>query len=63
MKLVAHIYYEIEKGDTVSEIAAKFGIDFYSLINMNEEFFKVRDPNLILPGEMLLIQKRIWLET
>ena len=60
MKLVAHIYYEVEKDDTLSEIAEKFGMSFDSLVNMNREFFIIRDPNLILPGEMLLIQKRLF---
>jgi lysozyme len=46
--------YVIKKGDTLSGIAAKFGISLQTLLNNNPQFKS--HPNLIFPNEVLKIK-------
>jgi LysM repeat protein len=43
--------YEVEPGDTLSEIADRFGIDVETLAEAND----ITDPDLIYPGQVLII--------
>jgi LysM repeat protein len=42
-------YYEIQKGDSLTEIADKFGVDLRQLIALNN----IKDPNKIRAGQKL----------
>ena len=46
-----NIYYTVKQGDTLSSIAAKSGVSYQTLASMNG----ISDPNLIYPGQVLLI--------
>ena len=43
--------YTVKKGDTLSEIAAKFGTTYQAIAELNG----ISDPNLIYPGQVLKI--------
>ena len=43
--------YVVQRGDSVTKIAARFGVTPESIIELNE----LRNPNLIVPGQVLLI--------
>ena len=45
------IYYEVKEGDTLSSIAAKYGVSYGVLASING----INNPNLIYPGQVLLI--------
>jgi LysM repeat protein len=45
------IAYVVERGDTINKIALRFGVTPESIIELNE----LRNPNLIVPGQRLLI--------
>lgn len=46
--------YVVKKGDTLSEIAEKYGISWRSLYNKNKNVIG-NNPNLIKPGQILII--------
>ena len=41
--------YKVQSGDTLSEIAARYGTTVNELVNLNE----INNPNLIYTGEVL----------
>ncbi|HEY7600762.1 MAG TPA: LysM peptidoglycan-binding domain-containing protein [Candidatus Limnocylindrales bacterium] len=43
--------YVVQRGDTINKIALRFGVTPESIIELNE----LRNPNLIVPGQLLLI--------
>ncbi|MGQ9572803.1 MAG: LysM peptidoglycan-binding domain-containing protein [Dehalococcoidia bacterium] len=43
--------YEVQRGDTLSEIADRFGVDMETLAEAND----IADPDLIHPGQVLII--------
>lgn len=43
--------YVVQAGDTLSGIAAQFGVTVDAIVQANE----ITDPNLIVPGETLVI--------
>ncbi len=43
--------YKVQSGDTLSEIAARYGTTVNELVNLNE----ISNPNLIYPGEVLVL--------
>lgn len=45
------VYYTVQPGDTLSEIAIKYGISWEYLAQINN----LSDPNLIYPGQVLII--------
>ncbi|MBE3555458.1 MAG: SafA/ExsA family spore coat assembly protein [Firmicutes bacterium] len=45
-------YYTVQPGDSMYAIALRFGIDLQALIAANPQ---VKDPDLIYPGQVLLI--------
>lgn len=45
------IYYTIQQGDTLSEIASRYGTTVQELVDIN----KIANPNLIYPGQILRI--------
>lgn len=47
------VYYTVRYGDTLSEIASKYGTTYQHLANMNG----ISNPNLIYPGQVLIIAK------
>ena len=49
----ASVYYTIQPGDTLSEIAERFGTTVASLSALNG----ISDPNLIYAGNTLLISQ------
>ncbi|MCL4459285.1 MAG: LysM peptidoglycan-binding domain-containing protein [Chloroflexi bacterium] len=46
--------YIIRPGDTLSAIAARYGVSIEDLVRMND----IIDPNAIIPGQKLLIPRR-----
>jgi LysM repeat protein len=44
--------YEVQRGDTLSSVARRYGITVKDLVEANEE---VTDPNVIFPGQKLII--------
>ena len=46
-----HIIYTIKKGNTLTQIARKFGVTIESIVRLNG----IRNPNLIFAGERLRI--------
>lgn len=46
-------YWEVEAGDTFSEIAHKYNIDFADMVKANDK--SVVDPNIIFVGDKLLL--------
>lgn len=46
------VYYTVKSGDTLSEIAEKFGTTYQTLAKRNH----IKDPSLIYPGQRLLIR-------
>ena len=50
------IIYRVKRGDTLSEIARNYGVTVNEIVSQN----KIQNPNLIFPGQKLIIQiKRI----
>ena len=47
--------YKVQSGDTLSEIAARYGTTVNELVNLNE----ISNPNLIYPGEVLRIRGNV----
>ncbi len=47
------IYYTVKRGDTLSEIAAKYGVTVSHIVSQNN----IQNPNLIYPGEVLRIKR------
>lgn len=47
------IYYTVKQGDTLSEIAVKYGVTVNHIVEQNN----IRNPNLIYPGERLRIKR------
>lgn len=45
------VYYPVRYGDTLSEIASRYGTTYQQLANMNG----ISNPNLIYPGQVLII--------
>ena len=45
------VYYTVRSGDTLSEIASKYGTTYQHLANVNG----ISNPNLIYPGQVLII--------
>ncbi|MGQ9683755.1 MAG: LysM peptidoglycan-binding domain-containing protein [Anaerolineae bacterium] len=43
--------YVVQRGDTLTRIAARFGVTVHSILALN----CIRNPNLIFPGQVLLI--------
>lgn len=43
--------YTVERGDSITRIAARFSVTPESIVELNE----LRNPNLIVPGQVLLI--------
>jgi spore germination protein YaaH len=55
--LHVHIYYEVEEGDTMLDIALQFKLNMAKLMVMNEHLVsKHRDINKIFVGEWIRIQ-------
>jgi resuscitation-promoting factor RpfA len=48
---LAHAYYQVQAGDTLSELAQRYGHSVTDLAAVNH----IADPNLIYPGESLLV--------
>lgn len=46
-----YITYQVQRGDTLSGIGVKFGVDWRKLVTFNN----LADPNLIFPGQVLKI--------
>ncbi len=44
-------YYTVQTGETLSGIAAKYGVTVSYLVNLNG----IQNPNLIYPGQMLKV--------
>lgn len=49
-----HTYYTVKRGDNLTKIGRKFGVTWQSIYNNNRN--KIRNPNLIYPGQVLLIR-------
>lgn len=47
-----HQVYTVKKGDTLSEIAAKFGTSVNELVKLNN----IKNPNLIYPGQKIKLK-------
>ena len=45
-------HYTVQRGDTLSEIAVRYGVSVRYLVNING----IRNPNLIYPGQILKIK-------
>ena len=45
-------FYTVQRGDTLSEIALRYGVTVRYLVNLNG----IRNPNLIYPGQILKIR-------
>ena len=43
--------YVVQRGDTLSAIAGRLGVDWRDLAARN----RLRDPHLIFPGQMILV--------
>jgi len=54
--LVCWKNYIIKKGDTLSEIAQKYNIDWQIIYEQNKEIIG-DNPDLIIPGQILTIYK------
>ena len=50
--LFADSSYKVQKGDTLSEIAAKYNTTYFKLAELNN----MSNPNLIYPGQKILIK-------
>lgn len=50
------LYYIVQKGDTLSSIAKKYGVKWEDIYNLNKATIG-NNPNLIIPGQKLLIKK------
>lgn len=48
-----HRYYTVIRGDNLTAIGRKFGLSWQAIYNANRN--KIRNPNLIYPGQVLLI--------
>lgn len=48
------VYYTVKKGDTLSEIAVKYGTDYQTLAKWNN----IKNPNLITVGQKILVKKK-----
>lgn len=46
-----YITYQVQRGDTLSGIGVKFGVDWRTLVTFNN----LADPNLIFPGQVIKI--------
>lgn len=46
-----YVLYQVQRGDTLSGIGVKFGVDWRTLVTLNN----LADPNLIFPGQILKI--------
>ena len=46
-----YITYQVQRGDTLSGIGVKFGVDWRTLVTFNN----LADPNLIFPGQVMKI--------
>jgi LysM repeat protein len=51
-----HVAYTIAAGDTLYAIAGRFGTSVQALAAANALYPPVADPNLLYPGQMLLIR-------
>ncbi|NOX60932.1 MAG: LysM peptidoglycan-binding domain-containing protein [Chloroflexi bacterium] len=51
----AAVLYTVRPGDTLSGIAAQYGVDVELLIRVNE----LEDPDALLPGQKILITERM----
>lgn len=49
------VVYTVQQGDTLSEIAARFGTTVQALLNLNSE---ISDADLIFPGQRITIPRR-----
>lgn len=47
--------YTIDKGDYLSKIAKAFGVDWKKMYDENKSTLKSGDPNLVYPGEKVII--------
>ncbi|MGE5553761.1 MAG: LysM peptidoglycan-binding domain-containing protein [Betaproteobacteria bacterium] len=52
---VGRCLYVIQPGDTLSEIARRFGLDLDTLINANPQ---ITNPDLIFPGQIIFVPLR-----
>ena len=44
-------YYTVQRGDTLSGIARRYGVTVQYLVNLNG----IRNPNLIYPGQLIKV--------
>ena len=49
---MAHVYYVVKRGDTLSGIASKYGTTYQHLAQMNG----IADPNKIYPGQKIRVK-------
>jgi spore coat assembly protein SafA len=52
---VGRCLYVVQPGDTLSEIARRFGVDLTTLINANPQ---IANPDLIFPGQIIFVPWR-----
>ena len=50
------LFYEVVYGDTITDIARRFGMDVPKLVGLNGDFYSARDVNEIQVGELIRIQ-------
>ena len=51
-KQVAHVYYVVKRGDTLSGIASKYGTTYQRLAQIND----IADPNKIYIGQKIKVK-------
>jgi nucleoid-associated protein YgaU len=50
--------YVVKSGDSISKIAKKKGVNVFEMLELNLYYAMIQNPDLIFPGQTLLIPKQ-----